>query len=132
MAWLAEIDAADAEGEPISNRKLCVGGVSFVWVPESHDAIKAENHEGDGGCVASACRGCGVRLAIAGAGTTRSARQTDTAGELLARGRSSRRYVSGLRAVSRFAEHGLATQNGRGLEANRGRNDLARGAFDGC
>ena len=35
MAWLAEIDAADAEGEPISNRKLCVGGVSFVWVPES-------------------------------------------------------------------------------------------------
>ena len=34
MAWLAEIDAADAEGEPISNRKLCVGGVSFVWVPE--------------------------------------------------------------------------------------------------
>src|SRR2546429_5741761 len=119
MAWLAEIDAADAEGEPISNRKLCVGGVSFVWIPESHGAIKAENHEGDGGCVASACRGYGVRRAIATAGTTRTARQSGTAGELLARGRSSRHYLSGLRAVSRFAEHSLATQDGCGLEAHR-------------
>ena len=34
IAWLVEIDAADAEREPISNRKLCVGGVSFVWLPE--------------------------------------------------------------------------------------------------
>ena len=35
MAWLADINAADAEEEPISNRKLCVGGVSFVWLPEA-------------------------------------------------------------------------------------------------